>query len=84
MAIRSPKPAAIIARGAAQRVGRSAKTASGPCVSRVILAPSTTIGAPMEVKPSTDAAVGSEMNFCAERWLRKRAISVIVPEPTAT
>ena len=68
--------------GAAHRVGRSPKTARGPCAFTVILAPSITIGAPIEVKPSTEAAVGSEMNSEPMRWLMTRVTSVIVPEPT--
>ena len=69
--------------GAAHRVGRSPKTARGPCAFTVILAPSITIGAPIEVKPSTEAAVGSEMNSEPMRWLMTRVTSVIVPDPTA-
>jgi len=67
LASMSPKPAATILRGAAQSTGRSAKTASGPWQLTVVLTPSMTIGAPMEVKPSTEAAVGSEMNSRPER-----------------
>ena len=82
LASRSPKPAAISGCGAAHRVGRSAKTAIGPCAFTVILAPSITVGAPIEVKPSTEAAVGSEMNSEPMRWLMTRATSVMVPDPT--
>ena len=36
-----------------------------------------------EVNPSTEGAVGSEMNWQRVRWLTMRVISVSVPEPTA-
>ena len=40
-------------------------------------------GAPMEAKPSTEGAVGTEMKDVLVRWLAKRVMSVSVPEPTA-
>src|SRR5512142_1127494 len=80
---RSPRPAAIMAGGAAHRVGKSAKTAAGGWAGTGYLYFPTTIGATIEVYPSTEGAVGREMNISRERWLIKRVISVTVPEPTA-
>src|SRR5258708_37037572 len=79
----SPNPAAIIGCGALHSVSRSANRAIGDWQFIVVLTPDMTNGAPIDVNPSTDGAVGTEMNDLPLRWLTNRVISVNVPEPTA-
>src|SRR5712691_2442814 len=76
----SPNPAAIMACGALHSVSKSANNAIGDWQLIVVLTPDITSGAPIDVNPSTDGAVGTEMNDLPLRWLTNRVISVNVPE----
>jgi len=58
----SPKPAAIILEGAWHKVGRSAKIAMGAWHGSDSLLPLITTGATEEAKPSTEGAVGRDIN----------------------
>ncbi|MNY68439.1 hypothetical protein D3C86_2062040 [compost metagenome] len=63
MPIISPKPAAVSRLGACTKISVSANIAAGDVVWMVFFVPRIIKGAPAEVKPSTDAAVGTEINL---------------------
>ncbi|MNH37166.1 hypothetical protein D3C79_980330 [compost metagenome] len=58
----SPKPAATMRAGAEAKIFKSANKASGPIAAIVFFSSPIMIGAPLELKPSTDGAVGTDTN----------------------
>ncbi|MNY75459.1 hypothetical protein D3C86_2147380 [compost metagenome] len=57
----SPKPAATSSAGAFVSTSKSAKIAFGPIERIVFFSPRIMIGAPFELNPSTEGAVGTEI-----------------------